>query len=269
MGRGLLAILICGLLMIPVCMFLTQEPRTAMITMTMDDGSQTQMVAFGILREHGIPATAFIVTGWYGVKPGRLTLEQMHEMQDAGWEIGSHSVSHNRLTKMPLSDVFNETYDSKMWLETHGFTVNSFAYPYGAFNGTVEQLAGSIYSVTRSTGKDYISYSSIPADRRVAGMDIPTDHNDTFRYIDRAVAEKKWIIFDFHDMHSDGRIVDNMQDLHSIANYIEQYVKDGKLKAVTLIEGYDDLVKKQPGFDESSERQLRTPFARTEECWTL
>jgi len=274
MSRVLLAILVCGLLVIPVSVFLMQEPRTAMITMTMDDGSDTQYdAAFMILREHNIPATAFIVTGWFGMKPGRLSLEEMHEMQDAGWEIGSHSVSHMKLTQMPFKEAFNETYDSKMWLEARGFRVSSFAYPMGNFNSTIKQLAGSIYDVTRATHEGYVSYSHVPTDRCVAGMDMPADHNDTFRYIDRAIAEKNWIIFVSHAVHSDGRVVDNLQDLHTIADYIEQKVKEGKLKAVTLIDGYNEIAENQPTLHGSEEMQVAPRMVGTVEyvarsCWS-
>jgi peptidoglycan/xylan/chitin deacetylase (PgdA/CDA1 family) len=266
MSRVLLAILVCGLLVIPVSVFLMQEPRTAMITMTMDDGSDTQYdMAYMILKEHNIPATAFIVTGWFGMKPGRLSLEEMHEMQDAGWEIGSHSVSHMKLTQMPFKEVFNETYDSKTWLEARGFRVSSFAYPMGNFNSTIKQLAGSIYDVTRTTHKGYVSYSHVPTDRCVAGMDMPADHNDTFRYIDRAIAEKNWIIFVSHAVHSDGRVVDNLQDLHTIADYIEQNVKEGKLKAVTLIDGYKEIAENQSILLGSGEMQVAPRMVRTVE----
>jgi peptidoglycan/xylan/chitin deacetylase (PgdA/CDA1 family) len=243
--------------MIPVSVFLMQEPRTAMITMTMDDGSWSLYnVAFKIFKEHGIPGTAYIVTGWFDVKPGRLSLEQMHEMQDAGWEIGSHSVNHMKLTQMPIKEAFNETYDSKIWLEARGFRVNSFAYPEGNFNSTIKQLAGSIYDVTRATHNGYVSYSHVPTDRCVAGMDMPADHNDTFRYIDRAIAERSWIIFVSHAVHSDGGVVDNMQNLHSIADYIEQKVKEGKLKAVTLTDGYEEIAENQPILLGSGEMQV-------------
>lgn len=253
--------------MIPVSVFLMQEPRTAMITMTMDDGSWSLYdVAFKIFKEHGIPGTAYIVTGWYGVNPGRLSLEQMHEMQDAGWEIGSHSVSHLKLTQMPFNEAFNETYDSKMWLEARGFRVSSFAYPMGNFNSTIRQLAGSIYDVTRATHMGYVSYSHVPIDRCVAGMNMPADHIDTFRYIDRAIAEKSWIIFVFHAVHSDGRVVDNTQDLHSIANYIEQKVKEGKLKAVTLIDGYSEIAENQPTLLGSEEMQVAPRMVGTVKC---
>jgi peptidoglycan/xylan/chitin deacetylase (PgdA/CDA1 family) len=260
--------------MIPVSVFLMQEQRTPMITMTMDDGSDTQYdMAYKILKEHSIPATAFIVTGWFGTKPGRLSLEEMHEMQDAGWEIGSHSVSHIKLTQIPFKEAFNETYDSKMWLEARGFRVSSFAYPMGNSNSTIRQLAGSIYDVTRATQKGYVSYSHVPIDRCVAGMDMPADHNDTFRYIDRAIAEGSWIIFVFHAVHSDGRVVDNMQGLHTIADYIEQKVKEGKLKAVTLINGYKEIAENQPTLLGSGEMQVAPRMVGTVEyvarsCWS-
>jgi peptidoglycan/xylan/chitin deacetylase (PgdA/CDA1 family) len=237
-----------------------------MITMTMDDGSQSLYnIAFKIFKEHGIPGTAYIVTGWYDVKPGRLTLDQMHELQDNGWEIGSHSVNHKYLTRMPLRDAFNETYDSKVWLEARGFRVSSFAYPESNFNSTIKQLAGSIYKVTRAIEKGYVSYSLIPVDRCVAGMDMPADHNDTFRYIDRAIAERSRIIFVSHAVHSDGRVVDNLQDLHSIADYVEQKVKEGKLKAVTLIDGYNKIAENQPILLGSEEMQVAPRMVGTVE----
>ena len=252
--------------MIPVSVFLIQEPRNAMITMTMDDGSQSLYdVAFTIFKEHGIPGTAYIVTGWYDVKPGRLTLDQMHEMQNNGWEIGSHSVNHRDLTRTPLKEAFNETYDSKMWLEANGFRVGSFAYPEGNFSSTIKQLAGSIYDATRTTYNGYVSYSHVPTDRCVAGISMPADHNDTFRYIDRAIAERKWIIFVSHAVHSDGRVVDNHQDLHSIADYIEQKVKEGKLKAVTLTDGYNKIAENQRTLLGSEEIQVAPRMVGTVE----
>jgi hypothetical protein len=104
-------------------------------------------------------------------------------------------------------------------------------------------------------------------------MDMPADHNDTFRYIDRAIAEGSWIIFVFHAVHSDGRVVDNMQGLHTIADYIEQKVKEGKLKAVTLINGYKEIAENQPTLLGSGEMQVAPRMVGTVEyvarsCWS-
>ena len=143
--------------------------------------------------------------------------------------------------------------------------MNSFAYPEGNFNSTIKQLAGSIYDVTRTTYNGYVSHSHVPTDRCVAGMNMPADHNDTFRYIDRVIAERNWIIFVSHAVHSDGRVVDNLQNLHSIADYVEQKVKEGELKAVTLKDGYNKIAENQRTLLGSEEMQVAPRMVGTVE----
>jgi hypothetical protein len=47
-----------------------------------------------------------------------------------------------------------------------------------------------------------------------------------------------------------------MQDLHTIEDHIEQKVKEGKLKAVSLINGYKEIAENQPTLLGSGEMQV-------------
>ena len=65
-----------------------EEPR---LFIQFDDSLRTTYdTAFPIMREYGIEATVFTITGREGYS-SHLTLSQMKEMQDAGWEFGSHT----------------------------------------------------------------------------------------------------------------------------------------------------------------------------------
>ncbi|MBD2721664.1 polysaccharide deacetylase family protein [Hymenobacter armeniacus] len=74
----------------------------------------------------------------------------------AGWEIGAHTMSHPRLTTLPLPEAAQEIARSKAALETALHTsVVSFAYPYGDLNEPVKETvraAGFALGVATDTG---------------------------------------------------------------------------------------------------------------------
>jgi peptidoglycan/xylan/chitin deacetylase (PgdA/CDA1 family)/glycosyltransferase involved in cell wall biosynthesis len=74
----------------------------------------------------------------------------------AGWEIGAHTLSHPRLTALPLPEAAAEIQRSKMALETALQTeIVSFAYPYGDLNDAVKsavRAAGFALGVATDTG---------------------------------------------------------------------------------------------------------------------
>ena len=105
-----------------------------------------------VLREAGIPATVFVPTAlvgteepmaWPGVDHGLTTpyarelvgmsREQLDELADAGWEIGSHSRRHSRLTELGDAALAEELSASRHDCEMHvAWPCRTLAYPYGA-----------------------------------------------------------------------------------------------------------------------------------------
>lgn len=115
--------------------------RTAVITF--DDGYLDNLAACEELHKRGMRASWFVVTGSIGQSPrwpedgrpeGRLlNAGELRDMHGNGMEIGSHSVSHVRLTEIDDAHLAQELGDSKAALEDLlGSPVDSFAYPYGA-----------------------------------------------------------------------------------------------------------------------------------------
>jgi peptidoglycan/xylan/chitin deacetylase (PgdA/CDA1 family) len=114
-------------------------------------------LALPILRAAGAPATVFVPTALVGADepmawPGvdhwlatphakelvGMSWEQLAELADAGWEIGSHSRRHARLTELGDSALAEELSASRQECETRiGRPCRTLAYPYGAVDARV------------------------------------------------------------------------------------------------------------------------------------
>ena len=124
------------------------------VAITFDDGYLDNYEhAWPTLRSFGFTATIFVSAGLIGTKrviPAErsgavpaplLSWEQVRELSENHIEIGSHAMTHTRLTRMPLVKVREEVTDSKKILEDRlGRPVEWFCYPSGAFSVEVVKL---------------------------------------------------------------------------------------------------------------------------------
>jgi peptidoglycan/xylan/chitin deacetylase (PgdA/CDA1 family) len=138
--------------------------RTAVITF--DDGYVDNLDACEELEKRGMRATWFLVSGSVGQPPlwpedgrptGRLlNADELRDMQANGMEIGSHTINHMRLTDADDARLMQELTESKAHLEAIlGQPVNSFAYPYGAWDERCAEAvkqAGYTAACTTRTG---------------------------------------------------------------------------------------------------------------------
>ena len=107
------------------------------IILTFDDAwEDNYTVAFPIMKKYGFTGVLYIPYTYIGAE-GCLTADQLKEMVAAGWEIGSHSLSHPDLNTMPQERLRAEIVDSRKKLEgLLGVPILTFAYPYGDVGST-------------------------------------------------------------------------------------------------------------------------------------
>jgi peptidoglycan/xylan/chitin deacetylase (PgdA/CDA1 family) len=133
------------------------------LAVTFDDAyGSTLTHAYPVLAELGLPATVFVPTDFAGAPgpmawPGIdqwshgahadelrcLDWDELRWLAGQGWEIGSHSASHPRLTELGQAAVAGELERSRAAIE-HALNrrCDSLAYPYGAADETVVACAG-------------------------------------------------------------------------------------------------------------------------------
>jgi peptidoglycan/xylan/chitin deacetylase (PgdA/CDA1 family) len=132
------------------------------ITFGFDDGTADHVTTvMPLLDKYGFKATFFVNSGNIGDDRGPyMSWQDLHTLQNDGQEVGGHTVNHTNLTTSadPKADVCDDLAN----LKQKGIAVTSFAYPYGAFNGTVEAVLkdgcgsdGSYTSARTTQGIDY------------------------------------------------------------------------------------------------------------------
>lgn len=104
------------------------------ILLTFDDGSETTYTtALPIMQRYKFTGTSYIVYNYVGLTH-YMNADKIRALYMAGWEIGSHGLSHTNLTARPDRQR-DEIVQSRPQLESLlGVPVLSFAYPFGAYD---------------------------------------------------------------------------------------------------------------------------------------
>jgi len=118
------------------------------IVLTFDDGYRDAYTqAFPVLQKYEFIGTFFIVRGFIG-RRNYLMKNQIEEMEKAGMEIGSHTLTHPDLTQLSRKAQEKEIFDSKE-------DTSVFCYPAGRYNKVSLELvkaAGYLAAVTTKYG---------------------------------------------------------------------------------------------------------------------
>jgi peptidoglycan/xylan/chitin deacetylase (PgdA/CDA1 family) len=122
------------------------------VTLGFDDGDADQYQTGAMLASHGMHATYYINSGRINAT-SYMTLAQIQALQTAGNEIAGHTVTHADLPTLDVPEQTRQICNDRVALLNLGFPVRSFAYPYGDFNATTEQIAASCgYDNARTIG---------------------------------------------------------------------------------------------------------------------
>lgn len=145
---------------------LSEKLEGRVVSITFDDSYRSVLeLAKPILDRHGYPGTIFVPTDWpgesrpmswqgidrwlgtsYEHELNALTWQELRELADVGWEIGSHTCSHAYLPDLDETTLSHELRDSKAQIESElGQPCTSLAYPYGGVDARV-------VDVTRQAG---------------------------------------------------------------------------------------------------------------------
>jgi peptidoglycan/xylan/chitin deacetylase (PgdA/CDA1 family) len=130
------------------------------VILTFDDGSDTvYSTAQPIMQKYGFSGVSYVIYYTIGLTH-YMNVEQIQSLHAAGWEIGSHSLSHKDLTIPPFRHE-NEIVHSRRMLETQlGLPILSFAYPFGAYDeSSVNYVHLADYIAAMGLGKESLQGS--------------------------------------------------------------------------------------------------------------
>lgn len=223
----------------------TPPPNTfseGMVTFSFDDAWASQYNnALPILQKAGLKGTFYIMTepvagGWAEY----MNPNQVKDIAQKGHEIGGHTVTHTDLTTLGVAKIDTEVKNSKSYLQTlTGRTVNTLAYPYGAFNQTVkDRVKAAGYNNARNAGTTIANgFNTKKQNVFEINSFSPTNTVSLASMkaaIDRAKANKEWFVFSFHRVQNgNGEYFTSTADFEALVNY----AKNSGIKVVTIQEG--------------------------------
>jgi peptidoglycan/xylan/chitin deacetylase (PgdA/CDA1 family) len=177
-----------------------------LVTFVFDDGNDTDfLLGRKIFAEKGAVACSAVTTGLirtpYHLDPG-----QIIALRDAGWEIMSHTVTHPHLGWISEERVDEELLCSRKELEQLGIPVANLVYPYNNNDDTVRKIAARYYRSGRGGGTAL--NAGVPDPFFLKSVRIEHDLSLMKSYIDRAFAERSWLIFYHHEIDAKVKLTD-------------------------------------------------------------
>ncbi len=111
------------------------------VCLTFDDGWEDNFKnALPIIKRFGFNLTIFLTLRQIGAK-NYLDWDIIRQMVKEKVEIGSHTISHPKLTRIPVDDAKKEIFQSRSILEENlKIPVKYFCYPSGDYNKTIAGL---------------------------------------------------------------------------------------------------------------------------------
>ncbi len=162
------------------------EPDGKVLAVTFDDGYRSvDEIARPILDRYGFPGTVFVPTAlmgadkplaWTGIDQWLggphedellpMSWQQLRSLADAGWEIGSHTLTHPRLPALGDAELREQLVGSREeCARMMGVDCTSIAFPYGdADERVVREAEATGYSAAAmlSTRLDRASRFACP-----------------------------------------------------------------------------------------------------------
>lgn len=175
------------------------------VSFCFDDGyADNYDLAFPLFREYGMAATTFVIAGRVGdyfESHKLMDWQQIEVLNRAGWEIGSHSMTHPVLTELKHVEVDRELKQSKEILTQHGIVAAVFAVPYGKYNEDIRKIAAKYYRGVRASVSGLnLPHKLDPYELRAMWTikDTSVDEIKSWLNESDSVKNRSWLIIGMH-----------------------------------------------------------------------
>jgi peptidoglycan/xylan/chitin deacetylase (PgdA/CDA1 family) len=181
-------------------------PGPGAVTFMFDDGYKSvKATAKPILDKYGFVGSAAAISSNAG-STGSLTPDDLRDLQAAGWDIASHSVTHSAMPGLSTAAAETELQKSKSTLTALGLTIDTFVWPYGDYNQSLIGLAqaglptGPLYKSARNTEFDDNAYGTFPYALKSLDVRETTPLQNVQAWINDLKAGGRWGILLLHDV---------------------------------------------------------------------
>jgi peptidoglycan/xylan/chitin deacetylase (PgdA/CDA1 family) len=136
------------------------------VSLTLDDAYENHwLYAVPLLQSHNMNATIYPITSDSdGPYQCCMSWAQLRTLQSQGDDIGSHTVDHPNLTTLTTDQITQQVCGSRDDMTSNGIQQpESFAYPFGSYNSTVETVVGQCGFTNARQGGGISSSNTTPS----------------------------------------------------------------------------------------------------------
>lgn len=175
------------------------------VLFTFDDGLVSQYeTAYELMDEYEFPGLVCPITSFVGTE-GFVSLEQLEEMRDAGWDVSSHPQAADPVPEYPPGRQEEMIRENKEWLVENGFErgARHIVWPYSAVDATSLDVANRYHSLGFCAGgcPSGLPYTDPLTVSRVDGDDV----ENSKRAIERAAEYGRTAVVMYHPVGTDDR----------------------------------------------------------------
>ncbi len=256
------------LMLMCFCAVAAEVSAQGVVTLTFDDASKTQFEkAFPLMEKYNLTGTLYVSTGGVDTATKEeggwsMTWSNVREMRFAGWDIGSHTVTHPFLTKLAYEDLVYELEESKAKIvEEVGMVPVSFASPFGDYNDDVlEQVIARYHSHANAWGPqkgiNKLDDFSLNGIHRI-NIDSRQSSEDVCGRILQAAMKDQWLVLLFHGLSDDepDEYQIATQEFEKILQCIDYLKRNGSIEVRTIADvTYEKIYPKGAVAREEGER---------------
>jgi peptidoglycan/xylan/chitin deacetylase (PgdA/CDA1 family) len=186
----------------------TLSAYSALMSITFDDGhSSVITAALPVFKSRGITGTAYVVPTWIApIRSAYMTWDDLDSLHRSGWDIGSHSMTHARLTEVADSVLHYELKESQVALQSRGFPARHFAVPYADYDTRVIDGIKTYYESNRIAGDLNPSLAKAKLYMLESHMSLAWNSLASYKAdIDSAIEIGGWYILTNHEVRDDCR----------------------------------------------------------------
>ena len=172
----------------------------ALVTLTFDDALRSvHQYGLPLMQKYRLSTTQYFLTG-FSNDPLYMSIDMMRQVQSAGHEVGSHTVTHRNLTDLTAAEVERELIQSQADLQNWlGSVPHDFASPHGAYNSDVLPVIRQHYRSHRSVDTGFNSRDQFdPGNIRVQNMRASTSLQELAAWLERAKTDRTWLVLVYH-----------------------------------------------------------------------
>lgn len=145
--------------LVPIYSVQTTEKKVA-LTFDAAWGSDKTAKIVSTLQENGVSGTFFLVGFWVEQNADKVKL-----IDDAGFDIGTHSNTHPKMSTLSSEQVKNElTKSMELITNITGKEVKFFRAPFGDYNDNLITIAGSLGLKTIQWDVDSLDWKGLSAE---------------------------------------------------------------------------------------------------------